>query len=109
MTANENGSATVDVVIRCTLRDIANATNLRVEDAAFALNEIGLLALRLSSEDTDEVRKTMQAELDAGANSAPADNSNKFVFISRAMVERVADDRNVKPPCMDVQYVLIGN
>ncbi|KAJ7363754.1 acyl-CoA N-acyltransferase [Mycena albidolilacea] len=109
MTANENGSATVDVVIRCTLRDIANATNLRVEDAAFALNEIGLLALRLSSEDTDEVRKTIQAELDAGANSAPADNSNKFVFISRAMVERVADDRNVKPPCMDVQYVLIGN
>ncbi|KAF7369002.1 Acyl-CoA N-acyltransferase [Mycena venus] len=102
MTANANGSATVDVVLRCTLRDIARATNLRVEDAAFALNEIGLLALRLSSEDAEEVRQSMQMEQDShmgGAEaSAPPNNSNKFVFISRAMVERVAADRKVKVP-----------
>ncbi|KAJ6551514.1 acyl-CoA N-acyltransferase [Mycena capillaripes] len=110
MSANPNGSATVDVVLRCTLRDIARATNLRVEDAAFALNEIGLLALRLSSEDADEVRQTLQAEHDArtgGAEPAPADNANNFVFISRAMVERVAVDRKVKVPCMEVEYCML--
>ena len=42
-TANPDGSATTHVVVRCTLADIARATNLRVEDAAFALNECGLL------------------------------------------------------------------
>ncbi|KAJ7103744.1 acyl-CoA N-acyltransferase [Mycena epipterygia] len=105
MTANPNGSATVDVVLRCTLRDIARATNLRVEDAAFALNEIGLLALRLASEDAEEVRHTLQATQDAGTD-APVDNANKFVFISRAMVERVAADRNVKKPCMEVEYCI---
>ncbi|KAJ7678282.1 acyl-CoA N-acyltransferase [Mycena polygramma] len=104
MTANPNGSATVDVVLRCTLRDIAKATNLRVEDAAFALNEIGLLALRLSSEDPDEVRQTLQAETAGGAE--PANSPNKFVFISRAMVERVAVDRKVKVPCMEVEYCI---
>ncbi|KAJ6567747.1 acyl-CoA N-acyltransferase [Mycena vulgaris] len=105
MTRNENGSATVDVVLRCTLRDIARATNLRVEDAAFALNEIGLLALRLASEDVEEVRHTLQAEQDAGTDT-PADSTNKFVFISRAMVERVAADRKVKVPCMEVEYCI---
>ncbi|KAJ7705301.1 acyl-CoA N-acyltransferase [Mycena rosella] len=106
MTANDNGSATVDVVLRCTLRAIAAATNLAVKDAAFALNEIGLLALRLSSENVDEVRRTLQAEQDAGPE-APVDNANKFVFISRAMVERVAENRKVKVPCMEVEYCCI--
>ncbi|KAJ7489457.1 acyl-CoA N-acyltransferase [Mycena latifolia] len=106
MTVNENGSATVDVVLRCTLTDIARATNLRAEDAAFALNEIGLLALRLASEDEEEVRRTLAAEQAVGAE-APADNANKFVFISRVMVERVAADRKVKVPCMEVEYCCI--
>ncbi|KAJ7123929.1 acyl-CoA N-acyltransferase [Mycena filopes] len=110
MTANANGSATVDVVLRCTLRDIARATNLRVEDAAFALNEIGLLALRLSSEDADEVRQTLHAEQDARAAGvaavAGADSAGKFVFISRAMVERVAEHRKVKVPCLKVEYYI---
>ncbi|KAG6327396.1 hypothetical protein ID866_11693, partial [Astraeus odoratus] len=43
-TLNEHdGSATSHVVVQCTLGDIARATNLRVEDAAFALSECGLL------------------------------------------------------------------
>ncbi|KAJ7472243.1 acyl-CoA N-acyltransferase [Mycena galericulata] len=103
MRPNANGSATVDVVLRCTLRDIARATNLRVQDAAFALNEIGLLAMRLTSEDEEELRRTLQAEQDAGPD-VPVDNTNKFVFISRAMVERVAQERKVKKPCLEVEY-----
>ncbi|KAK7052391.1 histone acetyltransferase [Favolaschia claudopus] len=105
ITANPNGSATVDVVLRCTLRDIARATYLRVEDAAFALNEIGLLAMRLGSENPDELRKAARAAAGNGEESA-ASSDNSFVFISRAMVERVAVDRKVKVPCMDAAYVI---
>jgi histone acetyltransferase MYST1 len=42
-TANPDGSATTHVKIECTLADIAEATNLRIEDAAFAMQEVGLL------------------------------------------------------------------
>ncbi|ETW87749.1 hypothetical protein HETIRDRAFT_247523, partial [Heterobasidion irregulare TC 32-1] len=42
-TANADGSATTHVIVRCTLAELARATNLRVDDAAFALNECGLL------------------------------------------------------------------
>ncbi|OBZ79378.1 putative MYST-like histone acetyltransferase 1 [Grifola frondosa] len=45
-TANADGSATSHVVVRCSLADVARATNLRVDDAAFALNECGLLIRR---------------------------------------------------------------
>ncbi|KAJ7083711.1 acyl-CoA N-acyltransferase [Mycena belliarum] len=106
MRANKNGSATVDVVLRCTLRDIAKATNLRLDDATFALHEIGLLALRLATEDVEELRRTLKAEQDAGSD-AIVDNTNKFVFISRTTVERVAKERNVKDvPCMEVEYCI---
>lgn len=108
MSQNQDGSVTVDVVLRCTLRDIARATNLRVEDTAFALNEIGLLALRLSSEDSDEVQHSLQAEHDARrGGTEPADDAKKFVYISRGMVERVAADRKVKVPYMDAEYCSI--
>ncbi|KAG6864383.1 hypothetical protein C0991_010014, partial [Blastosporella zonata] len=46
---NEDGSATTHVVVNCTLVDIAHATNLRVDDAAFALNEVGLLVKRIAA------------------------------------------------------------
>lgn len=105
MTANENGSATVDVVLRCTLADIARATNLRVEDAAFALNEIGLLAMRFSSENAEELHKLL-SEQSKSAAAVPVDNANKFVYISRAMVERVAEERNVKPPVLENRFCI---
>ncbi|KAJ7182563.1 acyl-CoA N-acyltransferase [Mycena crocata] len=106
MTANPNGSATVDVVLRCTLRDIARATNLRVEDTAFALNEIGLLTLRLATDDAEELRQLLQATQDGSAPTHVDNPGNPFVFISRAMVERVAEDRRVKVPCMEVEYCI---
>ncbi|KAE9397255.1 acyl-CoA N-acyltransferase [Gymnopus androsaceus JB14] len=42
-TRHPHGGASVDLKIECSLEDIASATNLRVEDTAFALNEMGLL------------------------------------------------------------------
>ncbi|KAF5376893.1 hypothetical protein D9615_007224 [Tricholomella constricta] len=79
-----DGAATTHVAVRCTLADIARATNLRIEDAAFALNEVGLLMRRVSDEEEDE---------------------EGTVVISRALVEKVARERNVKRPCMRMAFV----
>jgi hypothetical protein len=78
-----DGSAAVHTVVRCALADLARATNLRVEDAAFALNECGLLVRR-------------EGEGDA-----------MTIAISREMVETVARERNVKRMCIDFTKVLL--
>jgi histone acetyltransferase MYST1 len=83
-TPNPDGSATSHAVVRCTLKDIARATNLRVEDAAFALNECGLLTKRRSN----------------------GDHAGEIV-ISREMVEAVGKERAVKVTCMDLAHVLL--
>ncbi|KAF8555943.1 acyl-CoA N-acyltransferase [Imleria badia] len=83
--SNPDGSATSHVVVQCTLADIARATNLRVEDAAFALNECGLLShVRMDSEGTREQ-----------------------IGITREMVEAVAKERRVKEMCMSLAHVLL--
>ncbi|KAG5649877.1 hypothetical protein H0H81_001669 [Sphagnurus paluster] len=87
---NDDGAAVTHVTVRCKLGDIARATNLRLEDAAFALNEVGLL-----------MRRFADAEADAG------DAAQRTVVISRAMVERVAKERNVKRTCMRMAHVRI--
>ena len=79
----QDGSAAVHTVVRCTLADLARATNLRVEDAAFALNECGLLVRREGEGDT------------------------MTIAISREMVEAVAQERNVKRMCIDFTKVLL--
>ncbi|KAI5123727.1 hypothetical protein M0805_000320 [Coniferiporia weirii] len=80
-TANSDGSATTHVFARCSLEGISAATGLRVEDVAFALHECGLLRRirALDSEETEEV-----------------------IVISREMVEKVAQEFNVKKMCMEV-------
>lgn len=77
--SNPDGSATSHVVVRSTLAEIASATNLRIEDAAFALNECGLLGSTLDG----------------------------VVGITREMVEAVANERNVKRMCLDPAHVML--
>ncbi|KNZ72739.1 putative MYST-like histone acetyltransferase 1, partial [Termitomyces sp. J132] len=86
---SEDGSAATHVMVSCQLADIARATNLRVDDAAFALNEVGLLAMRIASEGDD------------------GDDGDKMgtVVLTRAMVEKVATERSVKRPCMRMPFV----
>ncbi|KAG6826013.1 hypothetical protein H0H92_001451 [Tricholoma furcatifolium] len=91
---NEDGGASTNVMITCTLADIARATNLRIEDAAFALNEVGLLVRRIASEQGGEKK-------DAG-------NANETVVLTRAMVEKVAEERNVKRPCIQLPFVRLA-
>ncbi|GLB36731.1 putative MOZ/SAS family protein [Lyophyllum shimeji] len=83
-TPREDGGAETHVSVRCTLADIARATNLRVEDAAFALNEVGMLVSRAAG--VDGVGK-------------------EEVVITRELVEKVATERNVKRPCMRMAFV----
>lgn len=83
--SNPDGSATSHVVVQCTLAEIARATNLRVEDAAFALNECGLLA---------------HVQMDG-------DGTTEQIGVTREMVETVAKERRVKEMCMSLVHVLL--
>lgn len=109
---NPNGSVTINVVVRCTLADIARATNLRVEDAAFALHEVGLLARRVQDEGSKEEDDPTEDEDDAMSqdeyrSAKGKRKENDVIVVSREMVEKVALDRKVKVPCMDMSRVLL--
>ena len=84
-TLNSDGSATTHVIVRCTLHDIARATNLRPEDTAFALSECGLLSRHQSN----------------------GESCQDVIAISREMVEAVAKERRVKELCLDQAHVLL--
>lgn len=86
-TQNLDGSAQTHVSVKCTLSDLARATNLRVEDAAFAMNECGLLRMR-------------------GKNGREADVPDMIV-VTREMVEQVAKERGVKKACLILPHVLL--
>ena len=98
--ANPDGSATSHVVIRCTLEKLAKATNLRVEDAAFALNECGLLTRRYKDSNNDLSHSTVKG-------NEKVDNTEEVIMISREMIERVAKERKVKRTFMDFVHVLL--
>jgi histone acetyltransferase MYST1 len=89
-TANEDGSATSHVIVRCTLADLARATNLRVDDAAFALNECGMLDRRGLNGEGNKGEKVVEV-----------------IAITRDMVEKVARERKVKMMYVDLAHVLL--
>ena len=97
----EDGSAETHVSVRCTLSDIARATNLRVEDAAFALNECGLLAKRIQASENE---RTVGAGAEVGTGMAEV-GAGDVIVLTRPMVEKVSRERNVKKPCMDIAFV----
>ena len=76
--------------MKCTLADLARATNLRIEDAAFAMNECGLLRMR-------------------GKNGRDADatDATDAIVVTREMVEQVAKERGVKKACLILPHVLL--
>ncbi len=53
------------------------------------MNEVGLLVKRL------------QVQVEEGVNTGPQD----MIVLTREMVEKVAEDRNVKQPCLEPQYL----
>ncbi|KAI6137387.1 acyl-CoA N-acyltransferase [Pisolithus sp. B1] len=112
-TPNPDGSATSHVVVRCTLADIARATNLRVDDAAFALAECGLLervqiADRRRGADGDS-GVSEEDRMDDGDEDGVEgqDHSDRVVIaITRERVEAVARERHVKEMCLSLAHLL---
>lgn len=97
---NPDGSATSHIVVKCTLVDIATATNLRVEDAAFALNECGLLMRRFKGNTNPHANGNGKR-----AQGEPPE-VEEVIMITREMVEAVAKERRVKKMCMDLAHVV---
>lgn len=83
--ANVDGSATTRILVNCTLADLARATGLRPEDAAFALNEAGLVSRRIVGSQW-----------------------NAALVVTREDVETVARDREVKEMVMQHPCVLLA-
>lgn len=89
--ANKDGSAKTDVVLQCTLRDIARATNLRPDDAAFAMHEIGLLVKMFTT-----------------TNEQNPEEVQDHVALTRELVEQIAEAKGVKAlPMMGLEYVCL--
>lgn len=130
-TANPDGSSTSHVLVKCTLVDIARATGLRVEDAAFALNECGLLIRRVNTSQTTTTTVSDEGHENGNSNGIGNGTENgqrgqtplqgerqgqeregdrcveETIAISREMVEAVARERNVKKMCMDLAHVML--
>ncbi|KAF7982431.1 hypothetical protein HWV62_28561 [Athelia sp. TMB] len=105
-TPNPDGSATAHVVARCTLVDIARATNLRVEDAAFAMNECGLLVKRYKG----NINPHAQVETSNAFGRRKVVEEveiEEVIMVTREMVEEVARERKVKRACMQLEYVML--
>lgn len=81
------------------IEEVARATDLRVEDVAFALVESGLAQWRLN-EGGEE------AEGEQGGEEAKL-TGEEVLVISREFVAEMQLNLMVKPPILDEQYVLL--
>ncbi|KAG7090604.1 hypothetical protein E1B28_009706 [Marasmius oreades] len=131
-TSNPDGSASTHLQIQCSLADISRATNLRIEDAAFALNEMGMLrkwghappprkvggsqssrsGLSPPIKNGNSNGSTRSVSVLGGSAAAAGDIGNEgdngyVIILTREMVEKVVEERHVKPPCMKMQYILL--
>ncbi|CAO1632179.1 unnamed protein product [Parajaminaea phylloscopi] len=123
--ASLEGLTTSDgFALATTLDLLSQAANLRVEDAAFALSECGLLSQRLKASPQD-VRYWVGADGlsvgdDVGAadvksppvagsngNHATGSQDGPLILISRQSVRRALVERGIKRPVLDPQYVFL--
>jgi len=132
-TLNPDGSASTHVVINCTLEDICKATSLRIEDAAFALKECGLLQRRgrvvpkPAAEEKDKDKEPNGKNEDGtasgsqngrGANVEGSQHGKEeeqvveyedVISISREMIDAVAKARTVKRAMMGREFVILND
>ncbi|KAK7041838.1 hypothetical protein VNI00_009127 [Paramarasmius palmivorus] len=100
---NEDGSAVMNVCVRCTLEDVGKATGLRVEDAAFALGEMGLLR-RWGAAGSGS---GSSSGVNSGGQGVGAGLEGYEIVVTRERVEQIAAERNVKHPCILMKHVLL--
>lgn len=99
-TGQHNQRRAQHLSIKCTLADIARATNLRVDDCRLALKESGLLL-----HNTFATKKDVQAGADSTGGSG-GNVGDEVFFISKEGVEQVAEAWNVKRMMLDVKYIV---
>lgn len=88
--------------VKCTLGDIAHATNLRVDDCRMALREAGFLL-----SNTRATRKDIQVGGGGGGGGSGGGNvGDEVFFISKEGVEEVAGLWGVKRMMLDVKYIM---
>ncbi|KIK66011.1 hypothetical protein GYMLUDRAFT_38482 [Collybiopsis luxurians FD-317 M1] len=111
---NPDGSATVHIKVQCSLADIAQATNLRVEDAAFALNEMGMLEKWGRWGKSERIERNSKGDGNGSGNGKGSRSGSReeedhnvkeegqeeeeepVIILTREMVEKVAKERGVK-------------
>jgi len=108
-----DGGAESHVKVECSLADIARATNLRPDDAAFALNECGLLMRRRR----DAPNASAPANGNGNGNSSGSngngegeedeDEGEYTVVVTREMIERFVKERSIKIMYLDLSCVLL--
>ena len=98
---SEDGTQQVThLSIKCSLGDIARATNLRVDDCAWAMREAGFLA---RSKRTSQAKSGARPDKKDGTDGA----GDEMFFISKEMVEQIAKEWGVKRMMMEVEYVKV--
>ncbi|KAF8307754.1 hypothetical protein DL93DRAFT_2087746 [Clavulina sp. PMI_390] len=111
--------------IKCTLADIARATNLRVDDCAWAMREAGFLRRTAPLNPKIPANARKKSGVPGGAEPAGGEEEEKqkahgleaeggekeveeeMYFVSREMVEEVARTWGVKRMMMDVDYIVM--
>ncbi|KDR68729.1 hypothetical protein GALMADRAFT_256551 [Galerina marginata CBS 339.88] len=109
-----DGGSESHVKVECSLADIARATNLRPDDAAFALNECGLLTRRRSVAHTTTPTPNGIGNGNGNGNGSNSngggedeDEGEYTIVVTREMVERIVKERNIKIMYLDLSCVLL--
>jgi hypothetical protein len=109
-----------------TLERIAQATNLRVEDTAFALSELGLLKMRLpkvpkgvhvgvdekadgaeAAEGSSSVNEGAATAATASAGASTTTGSGPVILITQEAIRAAVLRRKIKRPVLDTSYVFV--
>ncbi|KAF8174723.1 acyl-CoA N-acyltransferase [Pholiota molesta] len=91
-----DGGAETHVELRCTLEDIATATNLRIDDAAFALSECGLLTRRIVNQEKRAANGGGEVVEGDGQQQQQPISGSDTILITRELVDKVMEERNIK-------------
>lgn len=84
--SSEDGELPVGNTIHCTLAEVAEAVNLRQEDASFAMHEVGMIVRTIHKEEPDG-------------------RVTEKLLLTRDLVEEICTIRDVKPPCLQLEFV----
>lgn len=105
--SGENGmSNSADFRLETTLERLAKATNLRVEDVAFALSECGLLKYRLPRAESSEVKIEGVDKVEKAEQQQQQQQQGPLILISKEAVKKALLERKIRRAVLDLQYIV---